>query len=100
MAKVLLKEIAPYQKLYRDDITGIAWIEDYTAGLGHSCHANIYASGSIRIMKKLGYWRKEDRCVRSHGFIYNIDSLVITSDLDEIARQYCRCGGKHDRELL
>jgi hypothetical protein len=46
-------------------------------------------------MKGRGYWRDEDRAVKSHGFIYNIDSLVVTDELDELARQHCECGGKH-----
>ena len=28
-------------------------------------------------MKNLGYWGKDDRTVRSHGFIYNIDTFVV-----------------------
>lgn len=93
--KQLIKEVAPYKKLYRDTRTGIAWIEDGTVGLGHSCHANIDETGSVRGMKARGYWGKNDRTVKSHGWIYNIDTLVVSSPEDEIARQHCRCGGKH-----
>lgn len=93
--KVLLDTIQPHAKLYRDSKTGIAWVANGSTGCGHSAHPNIDATGSIRGMKKLGYWRKNDRCVRSHGFIYNIDSLVVSDELDEIARQNCRCGGQH-----
>lgn len=93
--KVRLMEVAPYKTLYRDTRSGIAWVEDGTAGVGHSCHANIDASGSVAGMKQRGYWRKTDRTVQSHGWIYNIDSLVVTDPEDEIARQHCRCGGKH-----
>jgi hypothetical protein len=46
-------------------------------------------------MKKLGYWGKTDRTVKAHGYIYNIDKLVVDDELDKIAQQYCRCGGKH-----
>lgn len=90
-----LLEIKPYVVLYRDDRTGIAWVEDGTTGMGHSCHPNIDATGSIRGMKKLGYWNAKDRCVRSHGFIYNIDHLVSSDELDRIAAEHCRCGGRH-----
>ena len=66
--KQLITEVAPYVKLYRDTRTGIAWVANGTVGLGHSCHPNIDASGSVRGMKARGYWRKDDRTVRSHGF--------------------------------
>ena len=93
--KVLLQVIRPHVKLYRDPRTGIAWVEDGTAGIGHSCHPNISSSGSVRGMKDRGYWGKNDRTVRSHGFIYNIDHVVTSSDMDEVARQHCRCDGVH-----
>lgn len=92
--KTKLKELAPYITLYRDE-TGIAWVENGIVGLGHSCHANINVSGSVSEMKKLGYWRKDDRIVESHGWMYNIDWCVVSDEYDEIARQHCQCGGKH-----
>jgi hypothetical protein len=95
MAKVALQEVRPYVTLYRDPNTGIAWVEDGEAGCGHSCHPNIDRTGSVRGMKQLGYWAKDARTVRSHGFIYNIDHVVVTGDLDELARQHCQCGGQH-----
>ena len=95
MAKTLIKQIGEHVALFRDEKTGIAFIENGCTGCEHSCHANIDTTGSVSGMKKLGYWRKEDRTVRSRGAIYNIDKLVVTDELDEIARQYCRCGGKH-----
>ena len=91
--KVLLQEIAPYQRLYRDPQTGIAWVEDGTTGTGHSAHPNIDASGSIRGMKANGYWQKDDVCVRSHGFIFNVSRRVISGDLDQLAADACQCAG-------
>lgn len=93
--KVLLDVIRPHVKLYRDPKTGIAWVEDGTTGSGHSCHPNISSSGSVRGMKDRGYWGKHDRTVRSHGWIYNIDHVSVSGELDEIARLHCRCGGAH-----
>ena len=55
----------------------------------------IDATGSISGMKKLGYWGQNDRTVKTGGTIYNISRCVVTDPLDEIARQYCRCGGNH-----
>jgi hypothetical protein len=96
--KLKITEVAPYKTLYRDTRTGIAWVEDGSTGNGHTCHPNIDRSGSVRGMKKLGYWRKDDRMVRSHGFIYNIDSFVATDELDWIAAEHCQCGGFHRKQ--
>lgn len=65
--KQFIKEVKPYCKLYRDDTNGIAWIENGSTGMGHSVHPNIGISGSVRGMKNLGYWDKDDKIVRSHG---------------------------------
>ena len=93
--KILLGVVRPHVRLYRDTRTGIAWVANGETGLGHSAHPNIHSTGSIRGMKHLGYWRKDARCVSSHGFIYNVDSLVVSDELDDIARQHCRCVGQH-----
>ena len=93
--KTFIKKLAEHIELHFDERSGIAWVENGNSGNGHTCHPNIDASGSVAGMKKLGYWRKEDRTVRSHGFIYNIDSLVVSDKWDEEARKHCRCGGKH-----
>ena len=44
-------------------------------------------------MKNLGYWRKNDRIVRSHGFQYNSDTLVYNKDneLEQIVANECMC---------
>lgn len=55
MARKMIRKINKYATLYRDDKNGIAWIEDGSAGLEHSCHPNIAASGSVIGMKNLGY---------------------------------------------
>ena len=85
--------------LFRDDKSGIAWIEDGRTGLGISVHSNIDASGSVAGMKKLGYWGKSDRTVRSHGFIYNIDSFVCdkNNELEMIVANHCMCAGCKER---
>lgn len=93
--KVFIKTVGPYAQLYRDSKTGIAWVEDGRTGLGHSAHPNIHHTGSVYGMKRCGYWSTKDRAVRSHGFIFNIDHVVVSDEYDEIARQHCRCGGVH-----
>lgn len=95
MSKELIKQVGEYQVLYRDTKTGIAFVENGSTGLVHSCHANIDATGSVRGMKKQGYWRSNARTIRCRGAIYNVDTLVVDDELDELARQHCRCGGKH-----
>lgn len=95
MAKQFLRTIRPHVRLYRDPKTGIAWVENGEAGISHSCHPNISRTGSVRGMKSRGYWGKNDRTVRSHGFIYNIDICHTSDDLDKVACAECRCGGNH-----
>lgn len=103
MAKILVREIAPYKRLYRDDITGIAWLEDGSSGCGITIHPNIDASGSIRGMRQK-YWGK-DRLVKSHGYIYNIDRVVFdwydeSSEyykLERMVADECRCQGCIER---
>lgn len=88
-----IKNIGSCAELHRDPKSGIAWVKDYSTGMGHSCHANIDATGSARGMKKLGYWGKNDRTVKSHGFIYNIDTFVVDKKdpYDMLAAKYCQC---------
>jgi hypothetical protein len=93
--KRLIQQVDEYTRLYRDDRNGIAWVEDGHTGMGHSAHPNISVTGSVRGMRALGYWPKNERVVRSHGWQYNIDRCIVTDELDELARQHCRCGGRH-----
>lgn len=106
MAKVFLREVAPYKKLYRDNKTGIAWIEDGSSGCRISIHPNISVSGSVRGMKQLGYWGKQDRTVRSNGFIYNIDRFSFSWDKGSLMREYedivadeCMCVACSEKKL-
>ena len=92
---MFVRRIPPHAALFRDPKTGIAWVEDGSTGLGHTAHANIAASGSVAQMKRKGFWGKDDRAIRSHGFIYNIDTCIVSNDLDRVARNECRCGGSH-----
>ena len=93
MSKTLIRQIDKHIELYKDEQNGLAQIEDGTTGIEHSCHPHIDGTGSVSGMKKLGYWDKQDRIVRSHGFIYNIDKFVIDKEnsLDIIAAKECRC---------
>ena len=80
-----------HKEIYRDDKTGIAVVRDGSTGINHSCHPNIDRTGSVRGMKKLGYWAKDDETVRCNGAIYNISRNIATDELDKIAREYCDC---------
>lgn len=99
--KQLVRNVCGSFNLYRDDATGIAWIKDGRTGLGISVHANIDSTGSVAGMKAKGYWRRTDRTVRSHGWIYNIDSFVCDKNdrLEMIVADECRCQGCIDRRL-
>lgn len=102
MAKQFIREVKTHAKLYKDTVTGIAWIEDGSTGLGFSVHANIDSSGSVVGMKNLGYWSKNDRTVRSHGFIYNIDSFVCNKEnkFEMIVANECTCQGCVERRKI
>ena len=41
-------------------------------------HPSIHYAGSVAGMKKLGYWGKNDICVRIGKYIYNL-SIVLTN---------------------
>ena len=41
-------------------------------------YASIDATGSVRGMKKLGFWGKKDTCIRCGKYIYNVDRRVVT----------------------
>ncbi len=99
--KQFIREIEENVNLYRDDKSGIAWIEDGRTGLEINVHANIHSSGSVTGMKNLGYWGKKDRTARSHGFIYNIDSFVCDkeNELKMIVADECRCQGCIERRM-
>lgn len=92
--KTIVNKISDHKTLYRDTTNGLAWIEDTSTGCNISIHANIDASGSVRGMKNLGYWQKNARTIRSHGYIYNIDSLVVNQNDDAeklLADSACKC---------
>lgn len=91
--KQLIKEISEGIKLYRDSDTGIAFVHDGSTGLSHSCHPNIDSTGSVRGMKKLGYWGKNDVIVRANGYSYNVSRFCVDSsdELDNIAAESCMC---------
>ena len=93
MGKRFIKNVNDHAVMYRDDRNGITWIENGSTGMGHSCHPNIFSNGSVRGMKKIGYWGIKDRTVRSHGYIYNIDRFTIDTEdtLDKIIADNCMC---------
>ena len=39
-------------------------------------HPCIHYTGSVKGMKKLGYWGKHDKCVRCGQYIYNLDIFL------------------------
>lgn len=94
-----IRDIQLGVKLYRDRLNGIAWAEDHRTGLGISVHPNIDETGSVDGMVNLGYWRKDDRVAKSHGWIYNIDRLTYDSNdpIEAIVASECRCAACLER---
>lgn len=39
-------------------------------------HPSIHYTGSVRGMKKQGFWDKNDRCVRCGQYIYNLSQYI------------------------
>ena len=39
-------------------------------------HPSIHHTGSVAGMKKLGYWGKDDVCVRCGQYIYNLSRCI------------------------
>lgn len=60
-------------------------IENRSVGIGHSAHPNIDASGSVKGMKNMGYWGKDDEVVRFGGHYYNMSRIAISDELDALA---------------
>jgi hypothetical protein len=95
-----IKLINTYAKLYRNDETGIAWIYDSSMGLRYSVHPNIDKTGSVRGMKKLGYWEKKDKIVRCGGYVYNISRIVCdNSEYERIVADACMCECCKERRM-
>lgn len=91
---VMLKEIRKINDtvaLYRDDRTGLAFAKDSVRGCSWSVHPSIDASGSVRGMRKLGYWGKDDKVVRCHGAYINISHVIVDDECDEILAKECMC---------
>ena len=97
--KKFIRHIEEHVNLYRDDKNGIAWIEDGRTGLVIGVHSNINVSGSVRGMKDRGYWGKNDRMVKSHGWIYNIDTFICNgnNELERIVADECCCNACLDK---
>ncbi len=79
-----------------DDKTGIALVGN-GSGMRGGVHASIDKTGSVRGMKQQGYWRKDARTVRAGGFIFNIDTFIISDPADEVAAKYCQCEACRER---
>lgn len=89
----------PHLTLKRDARSGLAWIENTHVGQGVSVHSNISATGSVAGMKDRGYWKRDDRTARSHGFIYNVDTFVCDpkNPLEVVVSEHCQCLGCRER---
>jgi hypothetical protein len=98
--KIPIKLLGAHQMLYQDPKTGLAWVEDGSTGLRHSCHPNIDQSGSVEGMRQTGAWGRGDIIVRSQGFAYNVSRRHTGSpkpgskiNYSAIAAEACQCRG-------
>lgn len=89
----LIRNVEEFVDLYKDPKTGIAFISNGKTGVRHSAHPNIDSTGSVRGMKKLGYWGEKDKTVRSNGYIYNVTKKIVDDMYDQIAADHCTCVG-------
>lgn len=89
--KIKVRNINENVVLYKDTSSGLAWIEDNELGMYRSCHPNIDASGSVKGMKRLGYWGKDDKTVRTNGFIYNISRFSPDDKYNDVLAIACEC---------
>lgn len=64
---------------------GVVAINNYSTGTGHSAHPNIGSTGSVAGMVKQGYWLATDKTMRTNGYTYNLDRVVVSSALDLLA---------------
>jgi hypothetical protein len=86
-----VRKVGPHKTLRRCEVHGVAFVADGTAGIAHSAHPNVDASGNPRAV-----FGKDARVVRCNGFAYNTDDVIVSDVDDQIAADNCRCGGRHD----
>lgn len=97
MKQKVVKKIDEETLIYRDERTGMAFAKK--RGENFSIHPNIHKSGSVKGMKKLGFWGKKDRVVRVGDFSYNTDIIVFDyadsklRELEEEIAKHCLCVG-------
>lgn len=70
----------------------IIQLHDGSSGMLHTPYANIDATGSVTGMKSQGYWPKDAKTIRRLGFIYNLSSQVVTSNLDLLSLRMAEQG--------
>lgn len=88
-------------QLYRDTVSGIAWVEDELRGVRYPAHPSVQKEGgpfTVDDMKRKGYWRKDAKTVETDdGFVYNVDKLCLGDEYasvaiyTEVAVEACRC---------
>lgn len=48
----------------------------YLTEIQKAQHPSIHYTGSVKGMKKLGYWGKNDICIRCGQYIYNLSIFI------------------------
>lgn len=81
------KKLNAYQHAKFDPATGLAWIEDGTAGVSHSAHPNVEANKYTRKDRRFSGWAQSGP---SRAFLYSPERFIST-ELDALAAAYCQC---------
>lgn len=98
----LIGIINPSMLVFRDEKTGVAWIDDEITGLHYTVHPNIHGKGSVIGMKASGAWKKHDKIARVNGFIYNISNFICDNDnpFEMLIANNCMCEGCRTRRSI
>lgn len=90
-----LGTLSESRHLYRDPITGIAWVEDTSSGMADSLHPNIGPRPTMGGARRL--YGPTGRPVRVGQYIYNRAEYIGASEEQNRAALLgaCRCGGSH-----
>jgi hypothetical protein len=64
---------------------GLVQLRNGSSGTGHSPFINVDRTANLAGLRKLYRWGKDDKLVRAHGFIYNLNMPSVTDELDMLS---------------
>lgn len=98
---MLIREIGPRVRLYRDAETGVAWIQDEKNNV-ISAHPFIgyFENISPETLVNLHIWGRSDRIVNVNGRFFNTDICDTDDKLMAITAEECRCKACEEKRRL